>query len=132
MGKTFTLEEANRSLVFVAQVLREVQKNWDELMTSQGAEDKLSEAVIQGKINRLKACNEELDQVGCIMRDPIEGLLDFPSFYKDRPVFLSWKLGEEQVEFWHELNENPRHRRSANEEFVAWNSSIPLPDLNLA
>ncbi|HTH46631.1 MAG TPA: DUF2203 domain-containing protein [Candidatus Limnocylindria bacterium] len=31
------------------------------------------------------------------------GLLDFPSLRGDREVLLCWKEGEEDIEFWHDL-----------------------------
>lgn len=132
MGKTFTLQEANRALVFVAPVLKEVQTIWSALMGFQATEDGTSETVIRNKVARLKTCNDELAQVGCLIKDPVEGILDFPSFYKNQPVFLCWKLGEEQIEFWHTLSENIQARHPVTEDFVDWNSNVPAPDLNVA
>lgn len=132
MGKTFTLEEANRALVFVAPVLKEIQTIWSALMEFQASEDGTAESVIRSKVDRLKTCNAELSQVGCIIRDPVEGVLDFPSFYKNQPVFLTWKLGEEQIEFWHTVHENIQSRRQVDEDFTNWNSNVPAPDLNVA
>ncbi|MEK9159227.1 MAG: DUF2203 domain-containing protein [Patescibacteria group bacterium] len=132
MGKTFTLEEANRALVFVAPVLKEIQTIWNALMGFQASEDGTAEAVIRSKVDRLKTCNAELAQVGCLMRDPVEGILDFPSFYKNQPVFLCWKLGEEQIEFWHSVSENIQARRPVTEDFLSWNSKVPAQDLNVA
>lgn len=132
MGKPFTLVEANRTLVFVAPVLKEIQTIWNALMGFQASEDGTTEAVIRSKVDRLKTCNAELSQVGCIMRDPVEGMLDFPSFYKNQPVFLTWKLGEEEIEFWHTVHENIQSRRQVDEDFMSWNSNVPAPDLNVA
>ncbi len=131
MGHTFTLEEANRALVFVAPVIREIQDLWLALMSFQNSEEK-SETLIRAKVERLKYCNEELVQVGCILKDPTEGRLDFPSFYKNKPVFLCWKLGEEQIEHWHGISENAQDRKIIDEDFINWNSKVPAPDLNLA
>ncbi|MFA4815456.1 MAG: DUF2203 family protein [Candidatus Gracilibacteria bacterium] len=129
MGRTFTLEEANRTLVFVAPVLKEIQVIWGKLMSFQASEDGTSEVEIRNKINRLKFCNEELAQVGCMIKNPVEGVLDFPSFYKNQPVLLTWKLGEEQIEFWHHVNQNTR--QIIDEDFMSWNSKVPVPDFNV-
>lgn len=40
--------------------------------------------------------------LGVVFRDPLTGLLDFPSERGGEPVFLCWRLGEERVEWWHE------------------------------
>ena len=33
-----------------------------------------------------------------------EGLIDFPSEREGRVVYLCWRLGEERIEWWHELD----------------------------
>ena len=33
-----------------------------------------------------------------------EGLVDFPSELDGRPVYLCWKLGEPEIQFWHEVD----------------------------
>jgi hypothetical protein len=47
---------------------------------------------------------EELHQLGVILRDVEHGIVDFPHLRDGREVFLSWKLGEEHVRYWHELD----------------------------
>lgn len=48
---------------------------------------------------------ESLLEIGVIVRDLEEGLVDFYSIYDGREIFLCWKLGESKVEFWHEVEE---------------------------
>ncbi len=47
---------------------------------------------------------DELHQLGVILRDLEHGIVDFPHLRDGREVFLCWKLGEEQVRYWHELD----------------------------
>jgi hypothetical protein len=47
---------------------------------------------------------EELHQLGVILRDVEHGIVDFPHLRDGREVFLCWKLGEERVRYWHELD----------------------------
>jgi hypothetical protein len=47
---------------------------------------------------------DELNQLGVILRDVEQGIVDFPHLRDGREVFLCWKLGEEQVRYWHELD----------------------------
>lgn len=35
------------------------------------------------------------------VRDPEQGLIDFPAERDGRETFLCWRLGEERVGFWH-------------------------------
>lgn len=48
---------------------------------------------------------EEIESTGAIIKSLDEGLLDFPSKRFDEEVWLCWKLGEEEVKFWHGKDE---------------------------
>jgi hypothetical protein len=36
-----------------------------------------------------------------VLRDPRQGLVDFPSIRDGAEVYLCWKLDEDRVEWWH-------------------------------
>jgi hypothetical protein len=38
------------------------------------------------------------------IKDLDRGLIDFPSFLGTKEVFLCWEQGEEDIEFWHDLD----------------------------
>jgi hypothetical protein len=38
------------------------------------------------------------------IKDVDRGLIDFPALLGGREVFLCWEKGEEEVEFWHDLD----------------------------
>ena len=38
------------------------------------------------------------------VKDLDRGLIDFPAYIGEREVFLCWELGEEDIEFWHDLD----------------------------
>ncbi len=63
---------------------------------------------------RLQEYAEELEQLGVELRSATEGLVDFPAVMEDRLVFLSWKLGEPEVGFWHELDGGYQGRQPLN------------------
>jgi hypothetical protein len=50
---------------------------------------------------------EELEGVGVQVKDLDEGLIDFPARHpeRDETVLLCWRLGEEEVAYWHGLEE---------------------------
>jgi hypothetical protein len=52
----------------------------------------------------LRAEIERLAVVNIVLRDPETGLVDFPGEREGRRVWLCWRLGEERVEHWHELD----------------------------
>jgi hypothetical protein len=51
----------------------------------------------------LKADAEHLAAQNIVLRDPETGLIDFPGERDGRAVFLCWRLGEDRVEHWHEV-----------------------------
>jgi hypothetical protein len=48
---------------------------------------------------------------GIALRDPESGLVDFPGERDGRRVWLCWRLGEERVGHWHELDAGFAGRR---------------------
>ena len=52
----------------------------------------------------LEAFQRELRQLGVQLKDSRLGLVDFPSEIGGRTVLLCWRLGEPEVQFWHEVN----------------------------
>jgi hypothetical protein len=51
---------------------------------------------------RLRVDLTTLADDGILLRDPEAGLVDFPAERDGRRVFLCWKLGEEDVAWFHE------------------------------
>ena len=47
---------------------------------------------------------EMLEGMGCIAKDLDLGLVDFLAFHGGREVLLCWKLGEQDIRHWHELD----------------------------
>jgi hypothetical protein len=48
-------------------------------------------------------CVEELQELGVLVKDLDQGLVDFPAVRGDEEVLLCWRLGEDEVAFWHSL-----------------------------
>jgi hypothetical protein len=46
---------------------------------------------------------DALQEVGVQVKDLDTGLVDFPSVRDGEPVLLCWRLGEDEVAFWHGL-----------------------------
>jgi hypothetical protein len=57
---------------------------------------------------------EEIEAVhaaGGIIKDPRSGLVDFFSIVDGKLAFLCWKRGEDQIRYWHTVEEGFRGRR---------------------
>jgi hypothetical protein len=50
-------------------------------------------------------CVEELQGLGLLVKDLDRGLVDFPALRGDEEVLLCWQVGEDEVAFWHGVDE---------------------------
>jgi hypothetical protein len=67
-----------------------------------------------GHFEAARVLREELArlaELGVVLRDPESGLVDFPGEVDGRPVWLCWRLGEERVAHYHELDAGFAGRR---------------------
>jgi len=46
---------------------------------------------------------EKLEKAGCVLKDLEQGLADFYCKFEKRDIFLCWKLGEDKIKAWHEI-----------------------------
>ena len=44
----------------------------------------------------------QLEALDIVLRDPRQGLVDFPSIRDGVEIYLCWQLDEQRVEWWHE------------------------------
>jgi hypothetical protein len=54
---------------------------------------------------------EAIHATGGVIKDLRAGLVDFFSILDGKLVFLCWRRGEDQVRFWHKVEEGFRSRR---------------------
>ena len=50
-------------------------------------------------------CVARIHEVGALVKDLDDGLVDFPATRDGRDVLLCWRLGEDEIGFWHGLDE---------------------------
>jgi hypothetical protein len=62
---------------------------------------------------------EEVQEMGCLVKDLDMGLVDFPTTFRGEEVYLCWKLGEEEIAFWHGVDEGFRGRKAIDRDFRA-------------
>lgn len=70
---------------------------------------------MQGVIDQMQAGVARIDELGITLRDIETGLIDFPALVTGRQVWLCWRLGEDDVAWWHELTTGVAGRRSLAE-----------------
>ena len=53
---------------------------------------------------------QAIHEMGVLVKDHEMGLCDFPHLRDGRVVFLCWKLGEQEVKWWHETSTGYKDR----------------------
>jgi hypothetical protein len=67
---------------------------------------------------RLREALQSVQETGCVVKDLDIGLIDFPTLYRGREVYLCWKLGERDIEFWHGVEEGFAGRKPIDQDFL--------------
>lgn len=109
----YTREEANALLPQLEPLLLKLRDAKDQL-TDEEAHEVLGEAApgngggaegVQVGEAFLEVRNmlEALNEAGIVVRDLDRGLIDFPSLLDDQEIYMCWELGEDSVDFWHDL-----------------------------
>jgi hypothetical protein len=121
MARLFTLDEANallprlrRDFESVAQLradARATRAALSQLEARSKSNGKSLATGIRERQERLEELAKKAQSIlegivalGCEIKDVEQGLVDFPADRNGRTVYLCWKLGEDQIEFWHELS----------------------------
>ncbi len=109
--RKFTLEQANRSIPLVKRIVADLvaaheraTKQQLKLEKLKGDDPKAAQAELNSTVDRLQDLVDELSDIGCELKDYQTGLIDFVGRHEGRDVNLCWKLGEERITHWHELD----------------------------
>lgn len=118
--KLFTLQEANRTLPLVRRIVADITglyPRWRELVyryefvaaqsrpdRGESAEQLALHREIEHVAREINQFLEELEQIGCAFKGFEQGLVDFYGTLEGREVCWCWKVGEERIEHWHEVD----------------------------
>jgi hypothetical protein len=138
MPRFFHLLEAERLLPEVEGILRSlIQLKEDYQRTGREVEGLVQKVAMAGGMvpprerigqlrarkdalaEGLKSCLKKIEETGCVLKDADIGLVDFPTLYRGREVYLCWKLGENGIGYWHRIEDGYRGRQAIDSEFLA-------------
>jgi hypothetical protein len=115
----FTVDQANATLPLVRKIVADVVRQhaaWREKILEldlaasntppEGDQTHAArlERDVQTLAREIAGFQRELDSLGIELKDPRLGLIDFPGEMQGRPILLCWRLGESEVQFWHEVD----------------------------
>ena len=112
--RIFTLDEAQGLLPRLRSLLTEISEEWNHVRKLnpevQKARDK---AALDGysklgveyveSVSHLMFLIHQIKDMGVLLKDADKGLCDFPYMRQGRVVYLCWQLGEDRIQYWHDI-----------------------------
>ncbi len=123
--RVFSLPEANALVPRVGRVMARLQRTAVQLADIQrrlqlpvvaaepaapGEENVLGKRLFRlmddadHLIEVIQSAVDELESLGCELKDVQRGLVDFRSIRDGEEVYLCWKQGEDRITHWHSLD----------------------------
>jgi len=144
MAKRFTLAEAERLLPEIEKIIRQAVPLKAQYQEAEQAIESFTqrvamlggmvidrEAVLRDRAGRdragqmLKAAIEKIQEYGCVIKDLDVGLVDFPTDFRGREVYLCWKMGERGIGYWHGVDEGFAGRKPIDTDFLENHTGDP-------
>ena len=119
MVRYYDIDAANARVDELRPVLESLRADRDEIADAQrdlvrfresngssehAAELARREQHIREIVKRMEAAVAQIEAWSVTLRDIGTGLIDFPALVSGRPVWLCWKLGEGDIDWWHEYD----------------------------
>jgi hypothetical protein len=119
----FTAEEANQALLEVRPLTEELVGHRRALVELQERQSAVTariagnggnvepheleevQAQLDEEVAGIARCVARIHEAGALVKDLDDGLVDFPATRDGRDVLLCWRLGEDEIGFWHGLDE---------------------------
>jgi hypothetical protein len=136
MSKRFTLAEAESLIPSVDRLLRQAVELKSGYANAARKMDSFQERIAlmggvivdRGKVQEardrrddaaasLRSLIEQVQELGCVIKDLDIGLVDFPTTFRGREVYLCWKLGEPSIAYWHGVDEGFAGRKAIDQDF---------------
>jgi hypothetical protein len=119
----FTAEQANEALAEVRPLTEELVEHRRALLELQELQSSLNERIagnggnveprelqdmqerLDEEVAGIARCVAGIHEAGGLVKDLDAGLVDFPARREGVEVLLCWRLGEDEVGYWHGLEE---------------------------
>jgi hypothetical protein len=112
--RIFSLAEAEALLPTLRTLLGEIGAAWDhvrelnpEVQKARDASafDGFSKAGVEyvESVSHLMLLIHQIKELGVLLKDAEKGLCDFPYIRQGKVVYLCWQLGEDRIEYWHDI-----------------------------
>jgi len=129
----FTPDEANAELVHVRPLVERMVEHRRAHVAALAHEEELegrirgngggippavladAAAVVEREARSLARAVDAIAEHGAEVKDVDEGLIDFPALHGGETVLLCWRLGEDEIRYWHRIEDGFAGRRPVAE-----------------
>ena len=112
--RIFTLEEARYLLPRLRSLLEDAGQEWKRMKQLNPEIQKLRERASLDafspygvpyvhSLSHLVYLLQQIKDMGVLLKDVDQGLCDFPYMRHAKVVYLCWRLDEESIGYWHEI-----------------------------
>ena len=112
--RIFTLAEAQSLLPRLRKFMEEIGVQWERMRELNPEIQKARDnAPLDGyskfgveyveSVSHLMSLMQQIKDLGVLLKDPSKGLCDFPYIKDGRTVYLCWQLGEDSIQYWHDV-----------------------------
>jgi hypothetical protein len=119
----FTPDEANAALEHVRPLAEKMVERRRAMLAAQAHEEELGARVagngggiepgepgratetIEAEAKAIAECIDEIHGLGAQVKDIDTGLLDFPWLREGEEVLLCWRVGEDEIRYWHRVED---------------------------
>ncbi len=127
LDKVFTITEANQLIPLLEEHLAAIKRGKGVLVRTKPEIAKAAEKAHLGggsvigphyirTLEQISRGLQEIHELGVHLKDLDMGLCDFPYMMDGRIVYLCWKLGEQEVRWWHETTSGYSSRQPLDEK----------------
>ena len=122
--KYFTPSEAQKTLPLVKKIVKDILDTTREMrLIAEDVDGKIESGAtwnqIQKMVGEVNGFIQELEEIGCLYKDWnfTVGLVDFPSVIEGNDVYLCWRSDEDEIKFYHSIEEGYSGRKPIPDDY---------------
>ena len=122
-ARHFTVDEANELLPAVRPLVERMVAHRRALTAAMERQERLTATIggngggippqevaevqseIESEAAGIARCIDGIQELGAVVKDLDMGLIDFPALRQGEEVLLCWRLGEDEIRYWHGTEE---------------------------
>lgn len=120
-NKIFTIAEARKTLPYVKLIANDIMSTWQEIIIKRKLMEEKDKAKLDTTnektelnllIDKINGYIKEVEDLGCFAQEFRRGIIVWPSLRNGEKIFLCWSVGEDNIMYWHRLDETFKDKQA--------------------